>query len=247
MGSAGTLSCPNCGAKVDAEANRCPYCQAQLATVACPGCFAKFFRGFSNCPYCGTEAERGPAAATNLHCPKCERKRKLVAVRIGSIAVDECGDCAGLWLEHRTFERIQTEKEEHSAILGMPVPVTASHEKAVRYCPCPVCGALMNRLNFARCSGVIVDTCKQHGTWFDADELRQIVTFIEAGGMAKARERELEQLHDEKESLKSTMRQLEYERQHDAMVHARPPSANFGPGFGEMVGAVGYLIGRFFG
>jgi len=48
----------------------------------------------------------------------------------------------------------------------------------------------MNRNAFGRVSGVIVDVCRKHGVWFDAGELAEVVRFIEAGGMARARERE---------------------------------------------------------
>ena len=43
----------------------------------------------------------------------------------------------------------------------------------IRYIPCPICHELMNRVNFANFSGVIVDVCREHGTWFDRDELRR--------------------------------------------------------------------------
>jgi len=35
----------------------------------------------------------------------------------------------------------------------------------------------MNRINFGRTSGVIVDVCKKHGTWFDGGELTQVIAF----------------------------------------------------------------------
>ena len=47
-----------------------------------------------------------------------------------------------------------------------------------------------NRINFAKCSGVIVDVCKGHGTWFDRDELTRIVEFIRGGGLDAARAKE---------------------------------------------------------
>jgi Zn-finger nucleic acid-binding protein len=62
-------------------------------------------------------------------------------------------------------------------------------EKQIRYLPCPVCKNLMNRVNFANFSNVIVDVCREHGTWFDRDELRRIVEFIRDGGLDKARAR----------------------------------------------------------
>src|SRR5581483_10169670 len=66
--------------------------------------------------------------------------------------------------------------------------------EAVRYVPCPVCQALMNRVNFAGCSHVIVDVCGKHGTWFDKDELRKVIEFIRGGGLDKSRAQEIAEL-----------------------------------------------------
>jgi Zn-finger nucleic acid-binding protein len=60
----------------------------------------------------------------------------------------------------------------------------------------------MNRVNFARCSGVVVDVCKGHGTWFDRDELRQIVEFIRGGGLEVSRAREKRELEEERQRLR---------------------------------------------
>jgi hypothetical protein len=60
----------------------------------------------------------------------------------------------------------------------------------------------MNHRNFSRCSGVILDWCRDHGSWFDKRELQEIVAFIRNGGFKKARERELRNLRDEKARLR---------------------------------------------
>ena len=60
----------------------------------------------------------------------------------------------------------------------------------------------MNRVNFARCSGVIIDLCKKHGIWFDCDELSRIVEFIRGGGLELSRSREKAQLEEERRSLR---------------------------------------------
>ena len=52
----------------------------------------------------------------------------------------------------------------------------------------------MNRKNFANTSGVIIDTCRAHGVWFDRDELGRIVQFVMRGGLETARRQELERL-----------------------------------------------------
>lgn len=44
----------------------------------------------------------------------------------------------------------------------------------------------MNRGVFGRKSGVIVDTCRTHGTWFDARELEACEAYVEAGGLVIA-------------------------------------------------------------
>ena len=61
----------------------------------------------------------------------------------------------------------------------------------------------MNRINFARCSGVIVDVCKGHGTWFDKQELTRIVEFIREGGLEASRQKEKAQIEEERRQLRN--------------------------------------------
>ena len=75
-----------------------------------------------------------------------------------------------------------------------PADPARSGPQSQRYRKCPVCSQIMHRRNYARRSGVIIDVCRDHGLWFDADELPRIIAWIRAGGMAKAgRERAEEQ------------------------------------------------------
>jgi Zn-finger nucleic acid-binding protein len=41
----------------------------------------------------------------------------------------------------------------------------------------------MARANFARISGIILDTCPPHGVWFDGGELSAVLAFVAAGGL----------------------------------------------------------------
>lgn len=50
------------------------------------------------------------------------------------------------------------------------------------YLKCPACEGPMVRKNFAKVSGVIVDECLRHGTWYDAGELPAILAFLRQGG-----------------------------------------------------------------
>lgn len=162
------------------------------------------FIGSKHCPHCGaTPAEAKAAALSILKCPRC--KVDMSSVRIGSQAMRECGQCAGLWVEVVAFEKICADREQQAAVLGGASPAPPHEllpEQKVRYVPCPQCGQLMNRINFAKCSGVIVDVCKGHGTWFDRDELSAIVEFIRGGGLEVARQKEKNELEFQRQQLR---------------------------------------------
>ena len=105
------------------------------------------------------------------------------------------------------LQKICADNEEQAAVLGMPAAVQADPaagvDLVVHYVPCPVCGELMNRVNFAKCSHVVVDVCRQHGTWFDQDELRRIVEFIRGGGLDRARAAQIQDLEDRERQLRA--------------------------------------------
>jgi Zn-finger nucleic acid-binding protein len=148
------------------------------------------FQGAKFCSHCGAKVERMEVDdATKGSCPRC--KVDLNAVVVGKTNLRECPKCEGLWLGKASFEKICADTEEQAAVLGMaiqlPTDLVGNVEAEIRYLPCPLCNKLMNRVNFAHCSHVIVDVCAQHGTWFDKDELRRIVEFIRGGGLTKAR------------------------------------------------------------
>jgi Zn-finger nucleic acid-binding protein len=196
------LHCPACGAAASSEATRCDFCGAALATVACPSCFGMMFAGAKFCSHCGAKGNRSEVTGGDTRlCPRCQAGMKTVI--IGSISLLECSLCEGIWVDVDSLQQICAEREKQAAVLGMPGPpeVPAEIEKHIRYIPCPICHQLMNRVNFAHCSHVIVDVCKAHGTWFDKDELRRTVEFIRAGGLEKARAQELEQLKNEQRKL----------------------------------------------
>jgi Zn-finger nucleic acid-binding protein len=52
----------------------------------------------------------------------------------------------------------------------------------MRYRRCPVCSKHMNRRNYGKRSGVIIDSCREHGIWFDALELGATLRWIKKGG-----------------------------------------------------------------
>jgi Zn-finger nucleic acid-binding protein len=184
-----------CGAPASTETTRCEHCGARLATVACPSCFGMMFVGEKFCSHCGAKAERRERIeAPPQKCPRCRVDMNCLA--IGPTHVRECPRCQGLWVDADSLEQICTDREKQAAVLGTAIPSLKPPPNAleqVRYVPCPVCQRLMNRVNFAHCSNVVVDVCKGHGTWFDRDELQRILDFIRAGGLEACRAKRLDE------------------------------------------------------
>jgi Zn-finger nucleic acid-binding protein len=204
------LHCPNCGAAVDFEARRCPYCQARLATVSCPQCFALMFDGAAFCPHCGHKRARADAQPADARCPGC--KSGLHELTIGTTHVFECTSCDGVWVAADVFEKLCADRESRTALLPRLSPrkpqAAGSALAPVRYRPCVRCGKMMNRVNFGSISGAVIDVCKGHGTFLDAGELHQIVTFIQGGGLDRARERQREDLREEERKLRALERNV---------------------------------------
>jgi len=193
---ASALNCPSCGATVTADETRCRYCGTRLAKVACPNCFGMMFVGSKFCAHCGVTLQ-APVAVDEpeLTCVDCGEP--MHQSPLGATVVHECDRCHGLWIDTESFTRICAEHERQVDLLGAidaadvtSAPTTTRVVPIVRYRACPVCANLMNRTNFAKASKIVIDVCKFHGSWFDRDELRQIVEFIRSGGGELARQRQ---------------------------------------------------------
>jgi Zn-finger nucleic acid-binding protein len=124
-------------------------------------------------------------------------------VLLGTTALLECERCRGIWVDAATFEHVCADRAVQAAVLhqwpGARPPVGAE----IRYRKCVACGKMMNRLNFGRLSGTVVDVCKGHGTFLDAGELHLIVRFIQGGGLDRARQRQIEDLKTEEARLRA--------------------------------------------
>jgi Zn-finger nucleic acid-binding protein len=125
-------------------------------------------------------------------------------VDLGDTELMECDRCGGMWVDAETFERICGSREVRASVLHHGSPSEQSAQTTeIRYRPCVRCGTMMNRLNFGRLSGTVVDVCKGHGTFLDRGELHRIVRFIEDGGLERARQRQLDDIKEEEKRLRS--------------------------------------------
>lgn len=138
-------------------------------------------------------------------------------VRVGDVDLLECANCDGTWVEAAAFERLCAQREQQAAVLQRkPAEVKTdaqSTAERVRYRPCPQCGKMMNRLNFGRLSGAILDVCKGHGTFLDRGELHEVMQFILDGGLDRTRQAEVGRLKEEQQRLRELLAQLGRSRQ----------------------------------
>ncbi|HEY6573096.1 MAG TPA: hypothetical protein VI198_07220 [Candidatus Eisenbacteria bacterium] len=190
--------CAACGALVGDEETACSYCRAAVtrkperAGPVCPECYARNPAGARHCTSCGIAFVPQPARTRTdtLECPACPGV-KLVARNLGGLWVEECPMCLGLWapgdVMDRLVDRVREQRMRHGA---PPAGRQQSERRAawqaeVSYRHCPECRGAMQRKNFGRRSGVIVDWCGSHGTWLDAHEMGDIAAFVLEGGLER--------------------------------------------------------------
>lgn len=205
MTDAGLFTCLNCGAPNRPSARKCEFCRAPIATVRCGLCFEMSPLGARHCAACGSELDVTPGAPaldrlsanyqrTAPACPECQSTLEPLYAETGTLF--DCPECGGHFIEHSRLRALL----EPAARLGHALPQRLHRfnplADRVRYRPCPVCKELMQRKNFGGQSGVIIDCCAKHGTWFDREELPRVLAFASAGGLEHARQEERAQARD---------------------------------------------------
>ena len=197
------LSCGHCGGAVSATDENCSYCGAHLSptdrleTTLCPLCAERLPNDSMHCKACGVElrASAVPALPREGACPRCDGRLRVHL--LPNAEVVECADgCGGLWCTRETFERLQKDAR-HAAATGataapaeeVPASLGAPDGAKRQYVPCLTCGQLMQRRMFrhdGRGSGIVLDVCRDHGVWFDADELSHALAFVRSSVRASS-------------------------------------------------------------
>lgn len=157
-------------------------CGTESAVQVPPAPTPTPYREASKLPDHGPVATPYRTAAASAKCPRCEGVLQLGRTPDDCEAL-ACGACGGMFVGHdelRAEIEIAAGRGDPKAA---PKPQTSAVEREVRYVKCPTCDKLMNRMNFGKTSGILVDACKVHGTWFDRGELQDILAAVERGAI----------------------------------------------------------------
>lgn len=187
-----SLTCPHCGKPVSPKERICPQCNGPL-----------FHEG---------------AEIQTPVCPRCRVELKSVKVECsqqneGAEATDEaqtCPQCNGLWLDYQSFMRATNPQRITREYADSKESWYKPETGPIQYVSCPRCGRYMNRENFSKISGIVIDRCGDHGVWLDAGELERIRLFIAAGGLERLQDKRLDQMHEEMRDLATAVHGEEF-------------------------------------
>ena len=218
---AAVIRCSECGATRTKGTETCNFCGSEFTLheqdmhTICPNCATRVSDKARFCHSCSTPLvpEGKLGEKTEYACPVCGEKKKLSRRGLGreNVSVLECGGCGGLWLSSDVFgvlmdkarqTALPRETRGGSATFSQKHPKTKPEKPGQQgslYRKCIACSKIMNRVNYGRQSGVIIDMCADHGVWFDNEELTHLLHWIRSGGLIAAEERRKE---EEKETIK---------------------------------------------
>ena len=249
---AAVVRCSSCGAPRERQRQSCRFCDADFTLherdlhTICPVCMTRVSDRARFCHHCASPLLAAGLAGEPSHetCPVCANEQHLTSRQIGdpAIGVLECPRCAGLWLAKEELQLL-LERVRTTAARTEP-EIAASrqdHDNTARvtqdgplYRACPVCSKLMNRRNFGRKSGIIVDQCGPHGFWFDPQELESVLRWVRLGGEGRV-------ARQEDEERRQAVRQQEFDRQLAPADSDWPTAAGR---TGTLIDMLGWLVTR---
>ncbi len=157
-------------------------------TKPCVHCGKVMNEKYMACPHCGGQQQE-IFEPLPPECPRCEVSLNVLAG--DGEEYDVCPQCGGMWLDKDEFHRATRERDVYKDVEIRGEYLKAPARGPVEYIPCVRCGKLMNRKNFGKVSGVMIDRCGKHGVWLDAGELEKIRHFIADGGLDRSRDMDI--------------------------------------------------------
>lgn len=111
-----------------------------------------------------------------MNCPRCQTP--LAVQQAGNLTMNCCFQCGGLFLDGAASKRVVEAVDPQAVAAAQQVSSHARSAVATdAVAPCPVCAKPTDRMPIPAAS-VTVDVCREHGVWFDRDELQRVVQAV---------------------------------------------------------------------
>ena len=107
-----------------------------------------------------------------MDCPACKNE-PMIVLELNDVEIDYCLNCKGIWLDAGELELLLGTNSKTEEFLNSFTLDTQTKEKKLK---CPVCNKKMEKVLYSGNKAVRLDKCKaNHGIWFDANELEEIL------------------------------------------------------------------------
>ena len=179
----------------------------------CRSCAAPLPANTNRCRYCGVRNDVDLQEKHAYHiqsqvseriCPHCEQPLQSIQLQLAeTLSIERCDKCFGLFFGLGELDTLlqYSVSEVHTVNLRHLDNINIDRyrkNQVVKYIKCPVCRAFMHRTNFAQRSGVIVDSCRQHGLWLDSGEVTHLMEWKKMGGQLLHEQVQQEKRHKRK-------------------------------------------------
>lgn len=216
----------------------------------CAHCSAPLVANTNRCQYCNTRNDvdlhakhpyKVEKQVTHRICPQCDKTLQTVRLELEEpVFIERCHICFGLFFDKGEIELILQSSVSHISGINLEHIDNINKDRfrkqqKIRYVKCPECRRIMDRVNFGKRSGVVVDKCFVHGIWLDSGELTHLLEWKKAGGQL---------LHQE------LMAELEQQNQRKQDVLPGPPKQDYSVSRNEDYAAgleadlVGFVVGK---
>jgi Zn-finger nucleic acid-binding protein len=167
------MECRNCGAPLPLHSDVCEFCRTLNDTDTVRLAPKSWYWG----------------AFSHYLCPRCNVPLRGVTLDIGTeFDVLRCEKCLGFFFSPHTQlaeileVAVPALKDIDFTRLANLVDESQKDNWPVTYIKCPICENQMHRRAYGQLSGVIVDTCKDHGIWLDGGEFGKLIRWARSGG-----------------------------------------------------------------
>jgi Zn-finger nucleic acid-binding protein len=96
----------------------------------------------------------------------------MIVLELDQVEIDHCTKCGGIWLDCGEMEQLFEDRKQADALINS-FKTRENTKENLRLCP--ICLKMMEKA--AGSSEIIIDRCpRQHGLWFDKNELQMILS-----------------------------------------------------------------------